>query len=88
MLCPICMENEATHTHHIFQGSRRKMSEQYKEYCTIKLCPMCHRKIHDGKLKAFDLMFKQKAQKRFEADHGGGEDGHKMWMSKFRKNYL
>lgn len=82
MICPICLQNEAHDTHHIFQGARRKVSDKYKDICTVKLCRSCHRLIHDGKLDAFDLMLKQKAQKKFEDLYG-----HEKWMKEFRRNY-
>lgn len=84
MLCPICLQKEAIHTHHIFYGTgKRKVSDRYQDICTIKLCPMCHRMLHDGKLKAFDLMFKQKSQRKFEEQYG-----HEEFMKQFRRNYL
>lgn len=77
--CYICKKYGVTETHHMLHGSRRKMADKYG--LTVKLCPTCHRLLHDTGLHDLDL--EQEAQRRFEKEYG-----HEKFMEVFGKNYL
>ena len=59
-VCAMCGRWDYLDTHHIFEGSLRKKSEKYKDYCTIRICRTCHNKIHSR--PADYLWLKQKTQ--------------------------
>ena len=63
------------HIHHIFYGSRRKISEKYG--FVIPLAPYLHEfskgSVHENPNNGLDLRLKQKAQKYYE-EHIGDRD--------------
>lgn len=60
------------HIHHIFRGSRRKLSEKYGYIVPIRydLHEFGKDSIHENPNKGIDLMLKQRAQRHFEEYHG------------------
>lgn len=74
------------HIHHIFCGSKRKLSE--KRGFVIPLVYYLHEfgenSVHENPNKGLDLMLKQKAQMYYESHYGSRED----FISEFGKNYL
>lgn len=58
--CYICKQYNYCETHHIFNGSNRKKSEEYG--ATIKICRICHIKIHQN-YKLRELLKKQYQKK-------------------------
>lgn len=44
--CRLCGRRGFMHTHHVFGGSYRKLSDYYG--ATVTLCPECHRYIHSA----------------------------------------
>lgn len=63
----------------MLHGIRRAAADRYG--LTVRLCPRCHRLLHDTGLHDLDL--EQEAQWRFEKEHG-----HDEFMRVFGKNYL
>ena len=80
--CFIChiheSEGMALQTHHCHHGSRRKKADEYG--LTVKLCPLCHRLLHDKGY--YDRYLQQVAQKAFENKYS-----HELWMEEFGKDY-
>ena len=81
--CELCRRYDNLDTHHIFEGSLRKKSERYKEYCTIRVCRTCHNKIHARPREYIYL--KQKAQQSLMDGLGWTIED---WHREFGKNYL
>ena len=83
--CFLC-GNPNTDEHHIFSGRNRGKSDKYG--LTVRLCRMCHTKIHcaregDPYMNA-SLFLKQTAQQAFEKQIGTRED----FIKEFGRNYL
>lgn len=83
-VCWFCGQNCGLHSHHVFGGRNRKLSEKYG--LKIFLCPFHHNFgknycIHEN--IEMDLMAKRFAQKHFESLYG-----HEKFMEVFGKNYL
>lgn len=72
--------------HHIFYGSRRKLSEKYGFIIPVVyyLHKMAKDSIHDNPNKGLDLQLKQMAQTYYE-DHIGDREG---FISEFGKSWL
>lgn len=74
------------HIHHVFPGSRRKLSEKYG--FVVPVAPWLHefskKSIHENPNKGLDLELKQIAQKYFETHYGNRED----FIRVFGRNYL
>ena len=67
-------------THHMLHGSyMKKPADKYG--LTIKLCRLCHRRLHDH--REGDLELQQNAQRQFEETHSREE-----FMRIFGKNFL
>lgn len=79
--CYICKQYNYCETHHIFNGSNRKKSEEYG--ATIKICRNCHIKIHQN-YKLRELLKKQYQKKIMQAENWTIEDFRQV----FYKNYL
>lgn len=78
-LCELC-GGKASETHHIMNGAgMRKKSDE--DGLVIRVCPRCHRLIHENYLIRLDL--KQKAQRMYLETHTLEE-----WMRRYRKSYL
>lgn len=77
--CYICRAQGPLETHHCHHGSRRKKADEYG--LTVKLCPLCHRLLHDKGY--YDRYLQQVAQKAFENKYS-----HELWMKEFGKDYL
>ena len=60
--CYICRAQGALETHHCHHGSRRKKADEYG--LTVKLCPRCHRLLHDKGY--YDRYLQKVAQQAFE----------------------
>lgn len=76
--CFLCGRSGPLHTHHMIHGSRRRLADRYG--LTVRLCPDCHRRLHD--LGEHDRDLKELAQIWFEEKHG-----HEEFMRVFGKNY-
>ena len=74
------------HIHHIFCGSRRKISERYG--FVIPLAPYLHEfqkgSVHDNPNHGLDLELKQMAQRYFEEHIGSREEFREV----FGKSWL
>ena len=74
------------HIHHIFYGSRRKISEKYG--FVIPLAPYLHEfqkgSVHDNPNHGLDLQLKQMAQRYFEEHIGSREEFREV----FGKSWL
>ena len=74
------------HIHHIFYGSRRKLSEKYG--FVIPLAPYLHEfekwSVHDNPNAGLDLKLKRMAQTYFEEHYGSREDFRQV----FGKSWL
>lgn len=82
--CELCGRWDYLQKHHVFEGvSLRRKSEQYSEYCTIRICYRCHDDIHRHPLKYIGL--KQKAQAALMEGLGWTME---EWHIEFGKNYL
>ena len=83
--CWFCANTQNLELHHIFFGSRRKMSDKYKDQCTVWLCHDHHtgtnQAVHNS--RQMDLALKHIGQSTFEKDYG-----HEKFMEIFGKNYL
>ena len=81
--CYLCRRRVPTERHHIFEGSRRHISEE--NGFVVDLCPMCHREGPQAVHKNADVARQLKAhcQYVFEQTHSREE-----WMRLIRKNYL
>ncbi len=77
--CYICLRPDPVQLHHIFEGSRRGISDRLG--LVVWLCPKCHDDIH----REPELMrrLKQVAQRTYEKEHTRTE-----WMREVQKNYL
>ena len=82
---PYCMYCGTTkgpfHEHHIFPGSFRKVSEKFG--LKIRLCWLCHRKIHDIP-ELMDEIKKKYQKKAMEFYNWNTDD----WISNIGKNFL
>lgn len=74
------------HIHHIFYGSRRKLSEQYGFVIPLAMyLHVCGKdSVHENPNRGLDLQLKQKAQRYFE-EHIGDRD---EFRTVFGKSYL
>lgn len=79
--CYICGATCKTEEHHIFEGSNRKMSEEYG--LKINVCRVCHRNIH-REPKHFEWLKEQAQITAMTYHHNMSLD---EWRHKFRKNY-
>lgn len=79
--CYICKADCPTETHHIFQGSNRKASEDMG--LTIECCRICHTRIHRYP-KHFDNLKSNAQRIAMEKNRLTLEE----WRELFRKNYL
>lgn len=74
------------HVHHIFPGSRRKLSE--KRGFVIPLAYYLHEfgkySVHENPNKGLDLKLKRMAQRYYENHYGSRGD----FIKEFGKNYL
>lgn len=74
------------HIHHIFPGSKRKISE--KRGFVIPIVYYLHiygkDSVHENPNKGLDLKLKQMAQKYYENHYGSRED----FIKEFGRNYL
>lgn len=74
------------HIHHIFPGSRRRLSEKYG--FVIPLAPYLHvcakGSVHEKPNHGLDLQLKQKAQRYFEENIGDRDDFREI----FGKSWL
>ena len=74
------------HIHHIFPGSRRRLSEKYG--FVIPLAPYLHvcakGSVHENPNHGLDLQLKQKAQRYFEENIGDRDEFRKI----FGKSWL
>ena len=66
--------------HHVFQGSRRRLSDKWG--CTVWLRHDIHMRLHDSD-RELDLKIKRDCQKEFEKRWG-----HEKFMQVFGRNYL
>ena len=88
-LCEAFQEHNSNilHEHHIFEGCRRKKSEQYG--LKVNLCMTHHTGDINGNKKAvhfnkeYDLMLKEMAQRVFEETHTREE-----FRKEFGKSWL
>lgn len=80
--CLVCGSPDVEE-HHVFEGSRRKASEEYG--MKVYLCPRHHRGRPDGAHADADFaaFLKQEAQKAFEKRYG-----HDVFIKVFKKNYI
>lgn len=80
--CLVC-KSPHVHKHHIYAGSRRKLSEEYGCWCF--LCPRHHNMSDSGVHfdTVLDLKLKKLCQELFEEDHSREE-----FISIFGKSYL
>lgn len=83
--CYITGQTVPLHRHHIFAGSRRKISE--REGFWVYLAPWLHngseQGVHGRDGHELDLRLKQECQAAYEKEHSRQE-----WMALMRKNYL
>ena len=82
-VCAICDTPQNLHSHHVFGGANRKVSEKYgmKEDLCAKHHNMSDYSVHFN--KDLDLMFKKKWQTWFEDKYG-----HELFMQLIGRNYL
>lgn len=82
--CLLCRRYGFVHEHHIFEGARRHLSEQYG--LVAPLCPDCHTlsdyAVHRCTKTA--LILKRAAQQKFERDGHTREE----FIRLFGRNYL
>jgi hypothetical protein len=83
--CWICHTPLSVEKHHIYQGSRRSISE--REGCTVYLCHAHHQDQRFGVHYDADLMrfFKRDCQRRWEEREG---KGHDEFRAVFYESYL
>lgn len=81
-ICFWCGRWGSMHTHHIFGGPDRKVSDRYR--LVVHLCIFCHDKVHgkDGELMMETLH--RIGQETYEEQIGTRE----QFMSEFRRSYL
>lgn len=81
--CLVCKTIYGLHSHHIFGGRNRKLSEKYG--LKVWLCGWHHNLSDEGVHfdNKLDNTIKQLGQRKFEAEHG-----HDEWMKVFGRNYL
>jgi len=81
--CYVCGTKFNLHTHHIFPGRNRKVSDEWN--MTIKLCAYHHNMSNNGIHfdKELDLQVRQMAQREFEKRYG-----HEKFMKLIGRNYL
>lgn len=78
-ICLRCHQYCPTQIHHVFGGSRRKISDKHD--FVLELCQECHEYLHRHAGAA--LVYKQKFQKEWEAAFSRAS-----WMNMMHKNYL
>lgn len=81
--CYFCGSTRNLHHHHIFNGSNRHYSEQYKEMCVIRLCARHHELIH--KDQTLDLAIKKKAEQLMLDNLNWTQED---FIKVFHKNYI
>lgn len=83
--CFICDRMGDLHTHHVFGGGLRQVSEKYG--MTVRLCPVCHLwapyAVHRS--AETDRYLKRLAQEAFMEQTGCSVD---KFRKIFRKNYI
>lgn len=78
--CYITGSTQYLDLHHVYQGSRRKLSDQWG--CTVWLRHDVHMRLHDRD-RELDLQIKKDCQEEFEKLYG-----HEKFMEVFGRNYL
>ena len=81
--CFLCRRDGFVHRHHIFEGARRHLSEEYG--LVVPLCPECHTESDCSahRCTSTALMLKRAAQRKFERSHAREE-----FIELFGRNYL
>lgn len=81
--CFLCRRDGFVHRHHIFEGARRHLSEEYG--LVVPLCPECHTERDFSAHRCTDtaVMLKRAAQRKFERSHTREE-----FIKLFGRNYL
>lgn len=84
-VCYITGQTNNLHEHHIYAGSRRKISERegFKVYLAGWLHNQSDEGVHGKNGKELDLMLKQHCQMKYEETHSREE-----FMALIGKNYL
>ena len=79
----VCIEcgGKGSQTHHCIFGPNRKNSEKYG--LKVRLCYMCHHRLHNEAGNGLALKYQQLAQMCFEETHS-----HEEYMKIFGKNYI
>lgn len=80
-LCYVCEHSPATETHHIFNASMRKKSEEYG--ATIRVCRECHDYIHNH--PKYMLILKKTFQFKIMSEYNLTEED---FRAIFHKSYL
>lgn len=84
--CYVCGKTEGLNSHHVFPGSRRKISEKYG--LKVWLCVYHHTaskdSVHENPNKGLDLKLKQMAQTYYESYYGSRDD----FIQEFGKSWL
>lgn len=84
-VCYITGQTNNLHLHHIYAGSRRKISDE--NGFTVYLCARLHNQSDDGvhgkNGHELDLMLKRHCQMKYLESHSMEE-----WMAVMGKNYL
>ena len=81
-VCYYCGKEGYMHVHHIFEGSTRKQSDDFR--LTVHLCPEHHMFVHSYHGSGFRLLLHQQAQEVFERELGSRDE----FISYFIKSYL
>jgi hypothetical protein len=79
MKCEICHVREATDTHEVFGGCRRKKSIQYG--LQMRVCRQCHTEYQND--YEFMLPYKQKYQQMFIDQYGWD-----LWWKEMGKSWI
>lgn len=79
--CYICKQYNYCETHHIFNGSNRKKSEEYGSL--IRVCRKCHTEIHRNYELRSEL--KKQAQEKIMEENKWNIDNFRQV---FYKNYI
>lgn len=73
-------DKPVTEEHHLIFGKNRQNAEDWG--LTIRLCPECHRRLHD-KDEQMAMRYRKMAQAAFEYKYS-----HEDFMRIFGRNYL
>ena len=81
--CLLCRRHGFVHRHHIFEGARRHLSEQYG--LVVPLCPDCHTESDFSVHRCTEtaLALKRAGQRKFERTHSREE-----FIKLFGRSYL